>query len=189
VGGYWTSALGEAVQAPLGVEPDPVAVPGECRAFLAFGTAFYCPPDATIYITGALLDLYAAEFGAELPYALAFLVGHEFGHVAQYVVDQPELSIPAPTYTDLRELEQQADCLAGVWMEHAVREGTVNPALFRVVAERELTIISQIEPPPGVGLDNYDEVATHGSVDERLAAFDKGVAGGTGTDCGLVGVD
>ncbi|MGI8627763.1 MAG: neutral zinc metallopeptidase [Geodermatophilaceae bacterium] len=189
VSDYWTSVLGEPVQAPRGVDPDPAAVPYECRTFLAFGTAFYCPPDATVYITGALLDLYAAELGDGLPYGLAFLLGHEFGHVAQHVVGQPELSIPEPTYTDLRGLEQQADCLAGVWVGAAAEAAKVNPALFRVVAEQELTIISGLEPPPGVGLDDYDEVATHGSVEERLAAFDTGVAGGTGSACGLIGVN
>ena len=189
VSSYWTSAVGESVEAPVDVDPIPVAVPPDCRAFLAFGTAFYCTVDATVYITDALMDLYSAEFGTALPYALAFLMGHEIGHVTQYTVGQPEVNIAEPTDSDLRAREQQADCLAGVWVTHAARAGRVNAGRFRAVAERELSIISQLEPPPGVGLDDYDEIATHGTLDERMAAYDKGVAGGDGNACGLIGVD
>ncbi|MGI8723368.1 MAG: hypothetical protein ACR2JG_14215 [Geodermatophilaceae bacterium] len=87
-----------------------------------------------------------------------------------------------------RITEQQADCLIGVWVADAAQAGQVNPMTFRAIAEQELTLLTQLPVPQGVGIDDYDQVATHGTVEERMAAYDVGVAGGLGSACGLVGV-
>ncbi|MBA3339468.1 MAG: neutral zinc metallopeptidase [Geodermatophilaceae bacterium] len=188
VSDYWTSEVGQLVEEFIDVDPDPQTVPDECRAFLSFGTAFYCPADTSVYITGAALERDAIAFGDDLPYAIAVIVAHEYGHVVQAVVHQPGLDANEGTDAQSRATEQQADCLAGVWVRHSARAGRVNPVTFRAAFEQELTIISGLPLPPGVGPDGYDEIATHGTVTERVAAYDMGVAGGSGTACGLLGL-
>ena len=75
-------------------------------------------------------------------------------------------------------VEQQADCLAGVWAAgRRPAAASSTWSAFRAVYAREMQIVSSLVPPPGSGLEGYDEVATHGTPAQRAAAFDRGVAG------------
>jgi uncharacterized protein len=180
----WTGRLGEPVELRVAVDPPASAVPADCRSFLAFGTAFYCPSDGRAYLTGAAVTRDRAEFGDRLPYALAAVVAHEAGHRVQYAVDEPGLDRAGDAAS--RRVEQQADCLAGSWAADAARRGRLDPAAFRAVYAREMEIVSSLEPPPGSGLERYDEVATHGTPAQRTAAFDRGAAGADpATACAL----
>jgi uncharacterized protein len=172
----WTARIGRPVELRVTVDPAPAAVHRSCRDFLAFGTAFYCPRDARAYITAAAVARDRAEFGERLPYALATIVAHEAGHRVQFAVDEPKLEPEGDAAS--RVVEQQADCLAGVWAADAARRGTVDLPTFRAVYAREMEIVSALRPPPGSGLEGYDEVATHGTPAQRAAAFDRGAAGG-----------
>lgn len=172
----WTARIGRPVELRITVDPAPGAVDRSCRAFLAFGTAFYCPRDERAYITAAAVTRDRAEFGERLPYALATIVAHEAGHRVQYAVDEPKLEADGDPAS--RVVEQQADCLAGMWVAAAARRGLVDLPTFRAVYAREMEIISALRPPPGSGLEGYDEVATHGTPAQRVAAFDRGAAGG-----------
>jgi predicted metalloprotease len=180
----WSTRIGRSVELRVTVDPAPASVPGDCRTFLAFGTAFYCPPDNRAYITAASVNGNRAEFGAQLPYALAAVIAHEAGHRVQYAVRQPQLDADGDAAS--RVVEQQADCLAGSWAYGAARRGLLDPAAFRAVYAKEMRLVSAIRPPPGSGLDGYDEVATHGTAAQRTAAFDRG-ATGAANPCALRG--
>ena len=180
----WSERVGTPVRLRVTVDPAPASVAAGCRPFLAFGTAFYCPADERAYLTAASVARDRAEFGARLPYALAAVVAHEAGHRVQFAVREPSLSGDGNAAS--RAVEQQADCLAGSWVAAAARRGLVDPAAFRAVYAREMELVSALKPPPGSGLDEYDEVATHGTPAQRVAAFDRGATGGTPeTACGL----
>ena len=180
----WTGRLGRPVGLRVTVDPAPATVHRTCRPFLAFGTAFYCPSDGRAYITAAAVRRDRAEFGERLPYALATIVAHEAGHRVQFAVDEPGLDAEGDAAS--RRVEQQADCLAGVWAADAARRGLLEPAAFRAVYAREMEIVSSLRPAPGSGLEGYDEVRTHGTPAQRVAAFDRGAAGGgPETACGL----
>lgn len=168
----WTRRLSSALRLRVVVDPAPADVDRSCRAFLAFGTAFYCPSDSSVFVTGAAVARDRAEFGERLAYGLAAVLAHEAGHRAQFIVDQPELEAEGDAAS--RRVEQQADCLAGSWVRDAARRGLVDPAAFRTVYARQMQIVSELEPPPGAGLDDYDEVATHGTPAQRVAAYDRG---------------
>lgn len=184
VAGYWTSALAQPVEEIIIVDPAPDQVPEQCRTFLAFGTAFFCGLDATVYITGAMLNFQVSAFGDAFPYGVAATVAHEIGHVVQDVTDQPLFEDPDFTDEKSRIVEQQADCLVGVWSQHAAVAEQVDAAAFRSVYEQTLVIIGELPIPPE--LEGYDEVATHGTVQERMVSYDRGATGGAGNPCELV---
>jgi predicted metalloprotease len=170
----WTRRLGRPLSLRVVVEPAPSAVHRSCRSFLAFGTAFYCPSDSAVYLTGASVARSRSDFGDRLPYGLASVIAHEAGHRVQFTVAQPGLDERGAAAS--RRVEQQADCLAGTWARDAARRGLLDPAAFRAVYAREMAVVSALKPPPGSGLDGYDEVATHGTPAQRVAAFDRGAA-------------
>ena len=182
----WTAATGTRVEVRLTVDPAPATVHPSCRSFLAFGTAFYCPSDGRAYLTAASVARDRAEFGDRLPAAIAAVIAHEAGHRVQYALRAPGLSDEGDAAS--RRIEQQADCLAGAWAAGAARRGLLDPAAFRAVYRGEMELVSALRPPPGSGLEGYDEVATHGTPAERVAAFDRGAtAAPTRTACGLPG--
>ena len=88
-------------------------------------------------------------------------MAHEAGHRVQYAVDEPKLAAEGDAAS--RVVEQQADCLAGVWAADAARRGRSTWPTFRAVYAREMEMVSALRPPAGSGLDGYDEVATHGT--------------------------
>jgi uncharacterized protein len=169
---FWRARLGRTVGVDVTVDPAPAKVDRACRSFLALGTAFYCPADSRAYVTGASVVRTRAAFGDRLPYALAVVVAHEGGHRVQYVARQPGLELTGNVAS--RVVEQQADCLAGVWAHGAARRGLLDPAGFRAAYAEEMRLVSELKPPPGSGLGDYDEVATHGTPAQRVAAFDRG---------------
>jgi predicted metalloprotease len=173
----WGAKIGKTVSVRVMVDPPASRVSRACRSFLAFGTAFYCPPDGRAYVTRASVARDRAAFGEQFPYALAAVVAHEAGHRVQYAVKQPELDREGDAAG--RVVEQQADCLAGVWAYGAARRGLLDPAGFRSAYAKEMRLVSALRPPAGAGLDDYDEVATHGTPAERAAAFDRGDSGAT----------
>ncbi len=146
-----------------------------CRPFLAFGTAFYCPPDGQAYITAPRSPATRAAFGDRLPYALAAIVAHEAGHRVQYAVEQPEL--------DGRRATRPAGWSSSrrtAWPEsgRTARPGagcSTRPA-SGPRTRKEMRLVSALKPPAGAGLDDYDEVATHGTPAQRVAAFDRGAS-------------
>ncbi|HEY6746613.1 MAG TPA: neutral zinc metallopeptidase [Mycobacteriales bacterium] len=169
---FWSGRIGKPVDVRVTVDPAPAAVHRTCRSFLAFGTAFYCPADGQVYITAASVAGNRTAFGDRLPYALAAVAAHEAGHRVQFTVRQPELDREGNAAS--RVVEQQADCLAGVWARSAARRGLLDPAGFAAVYAQEMRMVSSLTPPPGAGLDDYDEVATHGTAAQRVAAFRRG---------------
>jgi predicted metalloprotease len=173
----WGTKLGKTVGVQVTVDPQPSQVDHNCRSFLAFGTAFYCPPDGRVYITALSVARTRAAFGDQLPYGLAAIVAHEAGHRVQYAVKQPDLDRDGDAAS--RIVEQQADCLAGVWAYGAARRGLLDPAGFRSAYAKEMRLVSALKPPAGAGLDDYDEVATHGTPTQRVAAFDRGDSAAT----------
>lgn len=180
----WTAAAGTPVEIRVTVDPAPDTVHASCRSFLAFGTAFYCPSDGRAYLTAASVARDRTEFGVRLPSAIAAILAHEAGHRVQYAVRAPGLSDEGDAAS--RRIEQQADCLAGSWATGAARRGLLEPAAFRAVYQREMELVSALTPAPGSGLEGYDEVATHGTPAERVAAYDRGATTApTRTACGL----
>jgi predicted metalloprotease len=92
------------------------------------------------------------------------------GHVVQLAQHAPLIGKDHPTLVESRAIEQQADCLSGVW---AAAVG-IPDSRFLAAVEQVLQIV-----------DSPVERATHGTPAARTKAVERGQQGGTPQSCGL----
>ena len=171
VSDFWSSELNQYVAEKVVISPSPSAVPSACRPALDSAPAFTCNVDETLYVTSGLVTLIGKYFtGSDVVYAYAALLAHEIGHVVQQAVDQPGYG----TAADSQMIEQQADCLSGVWAAHEVAQGQLDGAAFVDVSRRLITLVS-----------SNAEISTHGTPQVRAAAVVKGLSTGRPQTCNL----
>ena len=151
---------------------------------------FYCPGDHKVYIDLGFYDELRKRFGAAGDFAQAYVIAHEVGHHVQNLLGisdkvhtaQQRAGRDGANALSVR-LELQADCLAGVWANHADRTrniletGDVDEALTAAAA---------------IGDDNMQKQAlgyvvpesfTHGSSEQRVRWFNQGFKNGTLEQC------
>ena len=159
---------------------------------------FYCPLDHKVYID---LDFYRElkeRFHAPGDFAQAYVIAHEVGHHVQTllgIADQVQgLKQRALQRGDEREvnklqvrMELQADCLAGVWaslndqVKHRLLPGDVENGLNAAsqIGDDTLQKRSQGRVVP--------ESFTHGSSQQRVRWFKKGLDSGRTQACDTFG--
>ncbi|MET3804487.1 putative metalloprotease [Nakamurella sp. UYEF19] len=175
VSDFWSGQLNETVDQDVIVNPTAGQVPADCRPGLTSTPAFTCQVNDTVYINQSFLTMITEQFGsADIPYALASVVSHEIGHVVQAAVSQPGYDKSGSSDALSRQIEQQADCLSGVWAYSVSVKGRLDTRKFETVAKAVITDVS-----------SNAEIATHGTPDQRAAAILKGLSGGRPQDCGL----
>lgn len=173
---FWSGQLNQVVGEPVFLTATPAQVPVPCRPGLTAAPAFTCRSNLTLYLNRGLLELFDRSIPhQEMLYAFASVQAHEIGHVVQYALRQPQIELPSLTAAQTRFIEQQADCLSGVWAYHAAQAGGFDKALFRRIAVRLITLIS-----------TNPEIQTHGSPAQRAAAIDRGLATGRPQSCKLI---
>jgi uncharacterized protein len=153
-----------------------------------FGSAasgpFYCPADSRAYIDLGFYRELSQKFGAPGDFAQAYVIAHEIGHHVQHV-----LGLTNRVGADRRgaesgsvRLELQADCLAGVWA-HSTRSrelletGDVEEGLRAAAAIGDDRLQRQ-----GTGVVR-PETWTHGSSEQRVRWFRRGLDQGTIEAC------
>lgn len=172
---FWSAELSTKVAPPIIVDPTMAEVPMDCQVPPEFETAFMCPINKEIYVMPAFAPRLERDLGAEsVRYALMVTLGHEFGHVVQLTTDPKAFDAPLDDRQASIEIEQQADCLSGVWSSHLATQGSIDSIRYREVASRFFT-----------SLDSEEERFAHGLVKDRMAAFDKGAKHGIPKDCGI----
>lgn len=151
---------------------------------------FYCPGDHKVYIDLAFYDELRQRFGASGDFAQAYVIAHEVGHHVQNLLGISDKVHAAEQRTNKADanalsvrLELQADCLAGVWANHADRTrkiletGDVDEALTAAAAIGDDRLQKQAQ--------GYvvPESFTHGSSEQRVRWFNQGFKNGTLEQC------
>ena len=150
---------------------------------------FYCPADEKVYLDAGFFDELHARFGAKGDFAEAYVIAHEFGHHVQDAlgtmdrVAQLQQSQPGDANDLSIRLELQADCLAGVWGAHAKQErdfiesGDIEEALKAASAIGDDRLQQQTQGRV------VPESFTHGTSEQRVRWFKRGMASGRPQDC------
>ncbi|GLZ53847.1 neutral zinc metallopeptidase [Actinomycetospora sp. NBRC 106378] len=200
---YWAGGgYARAASAVRGAQPtyervDTTFFTGSVRT--ACGSAdssagpFYCPGDNLVYIDLSFYDQLQQQFGAQGgPLVNAYVLAHEYGHhvQAQLGTEAKVRSRQGATSDSVR-LELQADCYAGVWMNHASQPAAGRPALIEDITPADLG--SAVDAAQRIG-DDYiqgklgggtvnPDTFTHGSSDQRKRWLTTGYTGGDPTRC------
>jgi predicted metalloprotease len=173
-------------------------VPFTGQVATACGTAtsavgpFYCPGDTTVYLDTGFFDQLTQSLGAQGGDAAeAYVFAHEFGHHIQNQTGtmakvQSQGQQTGPKSGGVR-LELQADCYAGVWMNHA----TSDPS--SPIAEiTNADLARAVDAAAAVGDDRIQERMqgqvspeswTHGSAEQRQKWLLQGFTSGDPNTC------
>ena len=164
------------------------AVESGCGYAEAAMGPFYCPRDQRVYIDLGFYEELRQRFGAPGDFAQAYVLAHEIGHHVQTLlgierqVRQLQGSRPDRA-NDLSVLmELQADCFAGVWghstaQRRLLEQGDVEEGLNAAAAIGDDRIQ---ETSTG---DVRPEAFTHGSSEQRVGWFRRGLELGTVEAC------
>jgi predicted metalloprotease len=149
---------------------------------------FYCPGDEKVYIDLGFYDELKRRFGAPGEFAQAYVLAHEIGHHVQKIVGieskvrRLQQGNPGAGNQLSVAMELQADCLAGVWAHSTQQRGLLDAG----------DVQSALGAAAAVGDDHIQsmtrgrvqpETFTHGSSEQRMNWFRKGLDSGSIAAC------
>ena len=163
---------------------------------------FYCPRDRRVYLDTSFFEDLQTKFGgcsdsAACKFSEAYVIAHEVGHHVQNELGilprVTEAQQAASSRADANALqvrvELQADCLAGVWANHAEQKahfldpGDVDQALQTASAIGDDRL--QKEMQGYVVPDSF----THGTSEQRKRWFLSGFKSGQVSACDTLSAD
>lgn len=151
---------------------------------------FYCTGDQKVYLDLDFLNELQDRLGAPGDFAQAYVIAHEVGHHVQNLLGTSQYVQSMSSEVSKKEanqlsvaLELQADCYAGVWANRATHQdlilesGDLEEGLnaASAVGDDRLQKQSQGYVVP----DSF----THGSSDQRVEWFSKGLESGEIESC------
>jgi len=149
---------------------------------------FYCPADEKVYIDLGFYDELKRRFGAPGEFAQAYVLAHEVGHHVQKIIGveskvrQLQGQNPGAANQLSVRMELQADCLAGVWAHSTQQRGLLESG----------DVESALGAAAAVGDDHIQQMSrgrvqpetfTHGSSEQRMSWFRKGLDSGSVAAC------
>ena len=180
-------------------EPILVIYSGQVSSACGYASAatgpFYCPGDDNLYIDLSFYQELKTRFRAPGDFAMAYVVAHEVAHHVQNLlgitayVDKQRNQLSKADFNQLSvRLELQADFLAGVWVHHAqqmnniLEKGDIEEALnaANAIGDDRLQKQSQGYIVP--------DAFTHGTSEQRVRWFTKGVKSGKMDDGDTFGI-
>ena len=187
----WTSILQQSNSQYR--PPTLVLYDGQVRSACGMGQSamgpFYCPGDEKLYIDLAFFRDLQVRFQAPGDFAQAYVIAHEVGHHVQKltgVFQRVETIRGRVSEAESRRIsvrmELQADCYAGIW---GYRAAAMNQLDTGDVAEA-------LNAATAIGDDRLQrqtqgrvvpESFTHGSSEQRVRWFKRGMDSGRPSDC------
>jgi predicted metalloprotease len=172
--------------------PTLVLYDGQVRSACGMGQAamgpFYCPGDEKLYLDLAFFRDLQRRFGAPGDFAQAYVIAHEVGHHVQKQTGAFQKMEAARSRGEAEQnrisvrMELQADCYAGVWGHHAGAMNQLDPG----------DIAEALNAATAIGDDRLQKQAqgrvvpeafTHGSSEQRVRWFKRGLDSGRPQDC------
>ena len=154
---------------------------------------FYCPGDEKVYIDLAFYNDLRQRFHAPGDFAQAYVIAHEVGHHVQKLTGISQKVDAARGRASKEEanrlsvrMELQADCYAGVWGSHAQAKGELDPG----------DVGEALAAATAIGDDRLQKAAqgyvvpesfTHGTSEQRMRWFKRGMESGRVKDCDTFG--
>jgi uncharacterized protein len=172
--------------------PTLVLYDGQVRSACGMGQAamgpFYCPGDEKLYIDLAFFRDLQERFQAPGDFAQAYVIAHEVGHHVQKLtgafqkMEEARARSQAEQNRTSVRMELQADCYAGVWGHHA---GSLNQLDSGDIAEglAAATAIGDDRLQKRTQGRVVPESFTHGSSEQRVRWFKRGLDSGRPQDC------
>ena len=151
---------------------------------------FYCPRDNKVYIDLQFYRDLQDRFHAPGEFAQAYVIAHEIGHHVQNLlgisdkVHSMQQGADKVTANNLSvRLELQADCLAGIWANHADRSRNIVEAGDIEAALRAASSIGDDRIQKQSQGYVVPESFTHGSSKQRVRWFKQGIETGDFAQC------
>jgi predicted metalloprotease len=166
------------------------AIQSACGSAQSATGPFYCPADQLVYLDLGFFGELRDRFQAPGDFAQAYVLAHELGHHVQRLlgieaqVRRQQQANPAQENQLSVRLELQADCLAGVWGHQAAQPGRA--ALGKVELETG-DLEEGLNAAASIGDDRIQRMSggrvapdrfTHGSSEQRVAWFKRGLQSG-----------
>ena len=165
------------------------STPSACGMGRAAMGPFYCPVDERVYLDLSFFRDLATRFHAPGNFPEAYVVAHEVGHHVQNLLGITEKVDRLRGHVSRAEMnrlsvrvELQADCFAGVWANRAGNRARITDqdieqglAAAAAIGDDRLQRESQGYVVP--------ESFTHGSSEERVRWFKRGIESGRVDDC------
>jgi hypothetical protein len=156
---------------------------------------FYCPLDKTVYIDASFFQILEQQFGSSGgPLAQEYVVAHEYGHALQDqlgLLGRAQQDPQGPESGAVR-VELMADCLGGVWANHAttVEDPDTGTPFLKPLSDQDIK--DALSAASAVGDDRIQEATqgrvtpenwTHGSAEARQRWFLQGFRTGDLNSC------
>jgi predicted metalloprotease len=137
---------------------------------------FYCPGDGMVFIDLGFMNQLQQRLGAKGEFAQAYIMAHEYGHHIQNLTGTLDTgSRDTGPQSQAVRVELQADCLAGVWAQHAAATG------YLTLVEQDIP--EALNAAAAVGDDRIQKASggrvqphkfTHGTAEQRQHWFTRG---------------
>jgi uncharacterized protein len=173
--------------------PTLVLYDGQVRSACGMGQSamgpFYCPNDEKLYVDLSFYRDLQTRFHAPGDFAQAYVIAHEVGHHVQKLTGsfrRMEAARGRASQAEVNRIsvrmELQADCYAGVWGYHAgtmkqLDPGDIAEALAAATAIGDDRLQKQTQGRV------VPESFTHGSSEQRVRWFKRGMDSGQPKDC------